>query len=68
MQCPNPGARADGTHEPLGELVSYGQTEHEDEVNASVEVIEEDGSPQPNVLEGRLCVCKHCHLVYWEPS
>jgi hypothetical protein len=65
MRCP---ANLTSEHDPLGELVAYGETEMSDDVTATVQVIDEDGSPQPDVINGRLCVCKHCHLVYWEPE
>ncbi len=66
MKCP---VTAGQLHEPLGELVVDAETEFDDEVVGHVVVLEEpDSSKDVKVLQGRLCVCRHCKLVYWEDS
>jgi len=58
------------SHEPLGELIVRGETEHDDYVDASIVFIEEPNSNPYYQLatEGRVYVCKHCRAVYWEPE
>lgn len=56
-----------GEHEPLGELLVDGETEHGDSVDACVSVALV-GDADIQDIPGRLCVCKHCKLVYFEAA
>ena len=51
-------------HEPLGEVGAADAEPSGDTVDLHL-YVEEDPSW---VRRGRLCVCKHCLLVYFEPS